>query len=193
MKKKALKLNFITITTLIALALISRIIPHPYNFAPMMAVGIFGGALFTQKKWAYIIPLVAIFLSDLLINNILMSDYYGHFVWAYEGWYWQYAVFALIPFLSVILFKNHISVSKIIGMSVFSSIIFFIVTNFGVWATGMMYPMNTEGLMACFVAGIPFYKGALLGNLFYCGVLFGTYYLIGRKIPSLQLPRLSLN
>lgn len=185
MQQKTLALNFSAITLLIVLAIASRLIPHPANFAPMLAAGIFGGALFMDKKWAYIIPLVSIWLSDLLIMNVVYGEYYDHFVWFYEGWYWQYALYLLMPFLSSLIFKNDITVGRITGISIAGAVIFFIVSNFGTWAGGMIYPMTKEGLISCYIMALPYFKGTLLSNLFYSGVLFGSYYLAERRFAAL--------
>lgn len=187
MRQTNISLNFAAVTLLIVLAIASRLIPHPANFAPMMSIGIFGGAVFMQKRWAYIIPIAAIWISDLLMNNILYAAYYDHFVWFYSGWYWQYAMYLFIPFLSVLLFKNDITFGKVTGMSVAGAVLFFIVSNFGTWAGGMLYPMTVDGLISCYIMALPYFKGSLMGNLFYSGVLFGLYYLIEQRSPALSV------
>lgn len=187
MQQKTLSLNFAAITLLIVLAIASRLVPHPANFAPMLSVGLFGGALFMNKKWAYIIPLAAIWLSDLVIMNVVYGQYYEHFVWFYEGWYWQYGLYLLMPLLSGWVFKKDITLGKITGISAASAVLFFIVSNFGTWVGGLLYPMTMDGLMTCYVMALPYFKGTLMSNLFYSGVLFGTYYLAEQRFRELSI------
>ncbi len=181
MQSRSVQLNFIAVVTGIVLAALSRLLPHPPNFAPMMAIGIFGGALFRRRIWALVIPIAAIWLSDLLLNNVVYGAYFEGFVWLYDGWYWQYGVYLLVPIIAGSIFKNNISVAKIAGMGIGTAVLFFLVSNFGVWATTTMYPKTSEGLVICYTMGLPFLKGTLLSNLFYCVVLFGTYYLLENK------------
>src|SRR5690606_12860396 len=97
------------------------------------------------------------------------------------------AMYLFIPFLSVLLFKNDITFGKITGMSVAGAVLFFIVSNFGTWAGGMLYPMTVDGLISCYIMALPYFKGSLMGNLFYSGVLFGLYYLIEQRSPALSV------
>jgi hypothetical protein len=190
MQQKSIRLNFFLVTILILLAVLSRLFPHPANFAPMMAIGIFGGAMFKEKRWAYIVPLLSIWLSDLLLNNVVFGGYFEGFVWFYEGWYWQYAAYLLVPFLSTLLFKNNISAGKVALMGIGSGLLFFLVSNFGVWYSTTMYPKTGEGLLLCYTMGLPYLKGTLLGNLFYSVILFGSFYLLEKRTilfsPSVQ-------
>lgn len=181
MKKELISLNFITSSLLIGLVISSRFFTSIASFTPVLAIGIFGGALFMQKKWAYVVPILAIWLSDLFINNVVYGAANESFVWFYQGWYWQYTVYALVPFLSVMLFKNNITVGKIAGMSMASPLLFFFVSNFGVWLTSGLYPLDFIGLYAAFVLAIPFFKGYFIGTLVYSTVLFGSYYLIEKN------------
>jgi len=68
-----------------------------------------------------------------------------------------------------------------------ASVIFFIVSNFGVWFSGVMYPKDLSGLVACYVAGIPFFQNTVLGDLFYSAILFGVFELSVRKVPKLAI------
>jgi hypothetical protein len=181
MKLKSIQLNSLMVTVGVLLAVFSRLMPHPANFAPMMAIGIFGGALFFKRIWAILIPIISIWLSDLVINNVVFAQYFDEFTWFYQGWYWQYVVYAIIPIISMFVFKKNISVGKLLGMYIGTALLFFLVSNFGVWASGTMYPKTGEGLLTCYAMGLPYIKGSLLSNLFYSSVLFGAYYLIENK------------
>ncbi len=181
MQTRSSQLNFIAVTVGITLAVLSRLIPHPSNFAPMMAMGIFGGALFMKRIWALIIPILSIWLSDFLLNNVVYGQYFDHFVWLYEGWYWQYGIYFLTPIISMLVFKKSISFVKITGLNIGSAILFFLVSNFGVWAGGTLYAKTWEGLIACYTMGLPFFKETILSNLFYSAILFGGYYFLENK------------
>ena len=181
MKNNPLHLNFIAVTVLIIVAITTRLVPHPANFAPMMAISIFGGALFYKKFWAILIPLISIWISDLLINNIMYGTYYESFQWFYEGFVWQYLVYLLTSVISILLFTGKITSLKIASISIGSALIFFIVSNFGVWISGTLYPKTLNGLITCYMMGLPFSKATLSSNLLYTFVLFGVYYLIDQK------------
>ncbi|NSL86170.1 hypothetical protein ECE50_004980 [Chitinophaga sp. Mgbs1] len=182
MNTKTLRLNFFTVTIGIIFAALSRLLPHPPNFAPMMAIGIFGGALFVKRIWAPVISLISVWISDLLINNILYSEYFDHFVWFYDGWYWQYVIYALVPFICSWLFGKTIRVSGIAAACIGSGIMFFGISNFGVWVSSDMYPRTADGLLSCYVMALPYLKGTILSNLFYTAILFGAYFLVERKM-----------
>jgi hypothetical protein len=186
MEQKKINLRFSVLVLMILLAAFSRIIPHIPNFSPLGAIGLFGAAYFVKKWQAFLIPIAATWLSDLFINNVIYAQYYPQFTWFYEGFYWQYGSYLLITLAGIFILKK-INPQRVIAGALTSTAIFFLVSNFGVWAAGTMYPKTIEGLMACYVAGIPFLKGTLLGDLFYSGVLFGTFALAQKQFPVLQL------
>jgi hypothetical protein len=152
-------MSFLLAVLLIAFAAVSRFIPHPENFTPIAAMALFGGVYFS-RRYAFVIPLVAMVVSDYFIGFHNTVPYvYGSFV---------------LTGLIGIWLKNHKNVSWIVGGSLTSSVLFFVVTNFGVWVTGG-YPQNFGGLVECYVAAIPFFRNTVLGDLLYVGVLFGLY------------------
>lgn len=149
-------------TLLILLGIVTRFLPHPANFAPIGAIALFG-ALYLPKKYALIIPLVAMFISDIFIGFYswqIMSAVYGSFILA--------GVMGLI----IRKKKNFFSV---ISVALLSSMLFFAITNFAVWAFGTMYIHNFAGLIQSYTMAIPFFKNSLLGDLFYVGVLVGGF------------------
>lgn len=178
-----INLKFSILTGLIILAAFSRIIPHMPNFSPLGAIGLFGAAYFGKKWQAFIIPIAATWISDLFINNVIYAEYYPTFTWFYEGFYWQYGAYLLIVLLGVILYKK-VTISTAMLGAFGSTFIFFLVSNFGCWSA---YPQTFEGLLTCYAAGIPFLKGTLFGDLFYCGILFGSFELAKYKLPQLKL------
>ncbi|MFZ4619012.1 MAG: DUF6580 family putative transport protein [Bacteroidota bacterium] len=156
-------------TVLILAAAFSRLIPHPMNFAPITAIALFGGMYF-DKRIAPVLPLAALIISD-------------YFLGMYSGIIWVYSAFLLVTFLGMAA-SNKRSVGIVAGSTVLGSVLFFIITNFGVWQSGEFYPMTMSGLTACYVAAIPFFRNALVGDLFYVTVLFASYEFAKKMFPS---------
>src|SRR3990172_12908980 len=96
MKTEKLNIRFGIITLMILAAALSRLIPHPPNFAPIGAMAIFGAAYFSNRIVAFAIPLLSMWLSDIVINNTIYASYYNHFWLAPDGFPWNYAAFLLI-------------------------------------------------------------------------------------------------
>lgn len=157
-----IKDNSVFLYGLIILVIISRLIPHPANFTPFAAVGLFAGAYLTRRV-AWLIPFAALIVSDLLIGT--------YHVYAMLFVYLGFAANILIGRL--LLMKKR-SVLNVLAAAIMSAVIFFLFSNFGVWLTGMMYPMTFAGLSECFVMAIPFFENTLYGTLLYTIVLFGT-------------------
>ena len=167
---------------LILAAALSRLLPHWPNFTPVGAMALFGAAYFPRKIVAFVAPLVALYISDLLLNNILYAEYYEGFTWAISS-YWVYAGFILITGLGLLL-RNRVSVWTVGGSALAASVLFFLVTNFGVWASPFngIYPPNFAGLMACYAAGIPYFWNTLASNVLFCGLLFGAYAVLAPRL-----------
>jgi len=150
----------------IAAAIILRLIPHLPNFAPIAAMALFGGT-YLNKKYALIVPILAMLISDYFIgfyNPWIMFSVYGSFI--------------LIGLIGLWL-KKHKTVANVLGASLSGSIIFFLVTNFAVWAVPhSMYPHNLQGLLQSYIMGLPFLKNTILGDLFYVGALFSLYEIV---------------
>ena len=184
---KKLNLQTGVLSIIILLAAFTRIMPHPPNFSPMAAIGLFGAAHFAKKWQAFFIPLIGIWVSDLVINNYVYSSSSSIFVWFYSGFYWQYMSYILIIFAGLFIFNRGISLKKTFGGMISSSGIFFFVSNFGVWAGGIMYPKNFGGLITCYAAGVPFIHNTIISDVLFTTVLFGTYYLLQIEYSSLKI------
>ncbi len=184
---KKLNLQTGVLSIIILLAAFTRIMPHPPNFSPMAAIGLFGAAHFAKKWQAFFIPLIGIWISDLVINNYVYSSSSSNFVWFYSGFYWQYISYILIIFAGLFIFNRGISLTKMFGGMISSSGIFFLVSNFGVWAGGTMYPKNFGGLITCYAAGVPFIHNTIISDVLFITVLFGTYYLLQVEYSSLKI------
>lgn len=184
MKKQHVR--FLTLTTLILAAAISRIVPHMPNFSPMEAITLFAAANFYRTWQAFLIPFAAMWLSSLFIDNVIYGSYQQGFVWMYPGFHWQYLSYFLIALLGIAVLRRAVTVPRLVLGGLTSGFIFFAVTNFGVWFRGNLYPQTLDGFIACYVAAIPFYRGTLLGDLFYTTVLFGGFFLLQIKFAGLR-------
>ena len=176
----------IVVSLIVLVVSFLRIIPHIQNFSPIIALAIFGALHYKSKSLSYIIPILSLWVSDLLINNFIYSSYSNNFNFFYEGFYWQYISYLVIIFLSLNFNKRKINILNVFFLALCSSLLFFIITNFGFWLTSGIYSNNLYGLIECYIAGIPFYKGTLLGVLFYTPVLIGLYYMLQKKISLLR-------
>jgi hypothetical protein len=186
MEKKKINLRFGVISMLILLAALSRLIPHPANFAPIGGMALFGAAWYSKRHWAFIIPIASMWISDLILNNVVYGQYFDGFVWFYSGSLFTYGAFALIVLFGMFTLKK-IRIPRLIVSALGASVIFFLVSNFGVWLSAGMYPHTVAGLEACYVAGIPFFKNTIAGDLVYSAILFGAFGLSVRRFPQLRL------
>lgn len=178
-------LRTLAILALILAAAASRVIPHPYNFSPIGAIALFGAACFNRTVLAVLVPLVAVWISDIWLNNFVYNQHYQAFTLFDQGWYWMYGTYAAIAVLGLFTLKK-ISAPRIIGSSLAASVIFFLVTNLACWPGSAIYPQDAGGLLMCYAAGLPFFSGTLLGDLFYSGVLFGGFALLQQRFPALR-------
>ena len=171
---RKLYLRFSVVTLMILLAALSRLLPHPPNFAPIGGMALFGAAYYTRHLWAYLVPIAAMWLSDLILNNVVYAQYFDRFVWFYSGSLFTYGAFALIVLMGTFTLRK-VRVPHVLFSALGASVIFFAVSNFGVWFSTEMYPKTLSGLGACYLAGIPFFRNTLLGDLVYSAALFGLF------------------
>jgi hypothetical protein len=161
---------------LIIIGILLRFAPHAPNFTPVAAIALFSGT-YLNKKYSLIVPLLLMIVSDLFIglHNVILFTWGG---------------FALITFLGLWI-KRHKSILGIASMSLISSFLFYIVSNFGVWLMGW-YPHNLGGLINCYIMAIPFLRNFTLGTLFYVLVFFGAYELVAYLVKDTKLSRVLL-
>lgn len=176
MKSSIATPRFWFLTILILIAAISRLFPHIPNFTPIAAMALFGGVHFKDKASAFLVPLVAMFISDCILELLTGWGFHNTMVYVYIS-------IALVTFIGTYV-KRNVSVQSVLLASISSSVLFFIITNFGVWAA-QGFPAGAAGLSATYVSGIPFFAPTLAGDLFYSGILFGLFYLVQRRLPSL--------
>lgn len=161
------KNRFIVLTGMVLTATTARLIPHPPDFSPIAALALFGGASFASKRTALLVPLIGLFLSDLVIGFYAVTPVI-------------YGSFALITCLGFWVRKRQ-SPLRVAAAAVAGAVLFFAVTNFGVWAFEALYPKNFTGLIDCYVAAIPFFRNTLASDLLYSALLFGGLALAEKR------------
>jgi hypothetical protein len=174
----------VLLAMMIVLAALSRLLPHPPNFSPVEAMALFGGAYFANRTWAVIVPLVALLLSDIALGLMIGGDYMSY-VASLSFW----SVYVCIALSTVLGFglRGKVNGANVLGYSLAGSVLFFAVTNFTTWfGSTTLYPQTASGLIAAYVAGIPFFKWTVLGTLFYSALLFGGFALLRRQKPALR-------
>lgn len=172
--------KIIIIALIILAAAFSRLIPHPLNFAPLGAMALFGAAYFGRKGLGLLMTMLAWFASDLILNNFVYPSTAGEFVIYTQGAFYIYAPIVII-YAGGTLLLQRVTLPRVILGSLAASVVFFAISNFGVWMSGMMYPISLDGLWACYAAALPFFKNTLAGDLFFSAVLFIAYERIFRS------------
>ena len=172
-EKLALLLRGMLIVTLIVLAAVLRIVPHPWNLTPVGAMALFSGAMFRNRWMAFLLPLASLFAGDVFVG-------FHRLMWV------VYASFAVSVAIGRWLAENR-TVARIGGAVFLGALQFFFVTNFAMWAVGGFYPKTAAGLVNCFVAGVPFFWNTLAGDAVYACILFGGFALAERMVAALRL------
>jgi hypothetical protein len=163
--------------TLLALALILlaaalRIAPHPWNFTPVGAMALFSGALLKDRRLAFLFPLLALFAGDIFIGfHKLIPIVYASF---------------LISVAIGLWLRERRTVARISLATFLGSAQFFLITNFAVWWLLNSYTKTASGLVACYLAGLPFFWNTLVGDAFYATLLFGGFALAEQLFPALR-------
>ena len=166
---------------LIIIASLYRIMPgRPYGFAPQIAMAIFGGAIIKDKKFAFLLPLLAMFVSDGLYQLLYVNGV-GVIPGFYDGQALNYLLFAGLTIFG--FFIKNFNVKSIAIAAVSAPTAYFIVSNFLVWAStspmaGLGRPKTFSGLIMCYGDGLPFYPWSLASTFIFSAILFGSYYLI---------------
>jgi hypothetical protein len=169
------------IIIVIALAALSRLIPFQYNFSPVAAIALFGGA-FLNRRLALFIPVLSLFIGDLIMAMTKGPAYSGYFS---SGQFIPvYLCICAMALIGGSYLKKHRSAGHVLGTAAASSLFFYLVTNLTYWYQGAMYPMNFQGLVMSYAAGLEFYKWTFAGHIVYTSVLFGGYHLLERSKPE---------
>jgi hypothetical protein len=166
--------RFIVITLLVIAAALTRalpyLIPHTWNFTAIGALAIFGGAQFSDKRLAFIIPITAMAVSDVFIGN-------GFSLVVYTGFVAMVACGFLI--------RNKVNTTNVILVSFISASVFFLITNFAFLYPSTRYSHNISGILTSYAAGLPFFRNMLIGNLVFSSILFGAFYLLSKRFIGL--------
>lgn len=150
-----------TAATLTVIGVVARLIPHLPNMTPIGATALFGGAQL-KKPWSYTLPLLTMFISDIFLgfHNTML---------------YVYGSFALTVFIGEMFLKKNPTVAKAALLGVVSSLVFFLITNFGVWEVGGLYPKTMSGLVESYVMGLPFLRNMMIGDVLYSAGIFALY------------------
>jgi hypothetical protein len=151
---------------IVLLSAAARLVPHPWNFTPLVAIGLFAGVYAESAIAAAAATLLFLALGDLVLGF-------------YPGILWNYAA-ALVPVMLGRWARGRKGAS-VAGAALASSLSFFAISNFSVWAGGLIYPRTLAGLASCYAAGVPFYRNQIAGDAFYTLLMFGAYELLVRR------------
>ena len=154
----------------IGLFVLSRLVPHPPNFTPLIAAIIFLPFI-SESKFGMALPISVMLISDLIIG------FHGQMFWVYGG-------FALISLSSYVFYLPVIS--RVLALSVFSPTLFFLITNFGVWMGSPMYEQSTSGLFTSYTMGLPFFANSLAASVLFSLSFFLIYKLYFKQKEALN-------
>lgn len=180
----------LVLSAMILLAALSRLLPLPPNFAPIEAIALFGGAYFANRRLAFLVPVLAMLLSDVVLGIARGNTYLAYFTTAgyLPSLFANYLSIAATVALAFGL-RGRVNGARVLGYSLAGSVLFFLVSNFAVWLTAFVvpgYPACSTGLLPCYVAALPFFKTTLLSTLAYSALLFGGFALLRSRMPALR-------
>ncbi len=158
---------------LLVLGIFSRLVVHSWNFTPVIALALFGGVYLKKKQWAIMLPLALFAVTDLILGF-------------HQTMFFTWGSVVLIAAMGLWVKKNK-NLKTVLGGGLASAVLFFVITNFGVWLTTGMYPMTIAGLSECFVLAVPFFRGTLAGTFVYGAILFGIYEMIAARVKDTRL------
>ena len=163
-------MNKLIIPAIIISAAFTRLIPHPPNFTPIIAMGLFGGAYLKDRRLVFLIPLIAMIIADIFLG------FHGTMIWVYGS-------LMLISMMGILL-KNRTSLVNCSVAALGGSLLFFVVTNFGVWFISEFYEKSITGLITCYAMALPFFHNTLAGSVVYSAIMFGGYAALKNYLPD---------
>ena len=170
--------NILLIAGVIFVTALLRLIPGIHNFNPFASIALFGSAYLVKKWHAFFIPLIAIYLSDFILNNTVLRSFYPDaegLIFFSSYMTSVYLSYGLIILMGMLILKKVSAVRVLLG-ALGATSIFFLITNFGAWASPLsIYPQNIGGLISSYVAGVPFLQASLISNLLFSVILFGGF------------------
>jgi hypothetical protein len=166
----------IVLVVIVLAAAMTRLVPHPPNVTPIGAMALFGGACFLHRRMAYLLPLAAMLLSDLVLG------YTRYGMWKLMAI--QPVVYLCIMATTAIGHRiaDRRSVWQVGGATLAGSVLFFVVTNFAVWIGGHGYRLTASGLATCYWKGIPFFRNSLAGDIAFTTILFGGLAILENRV-----------
>ena len=182
-QKNKLNMSFnylVILAVLIVLGVAGRLLPHPPNFTPMAAIALFAGFIFLKRYMAVIAVVVTMLLTDYFAFGYLSAE------WFASKSMWVVYLALLFPVVFKNFLQKKLGLFRVASAALASSTVFFIATNFAVWAFSPMYEKTLEGLVLCYTMAIPFFQNTVTGDLIWSGVIFGTYFLL-RNYSNLQI------
>jgi hypothetical protein len=175
----------LSLVVLVLLLSLARLAPHVANMAPVAAAALFAGAVFRNRSLALLVPVLGMFLSDVLLYTMQGVPFVNPNDTYALGKIVDYAALALPVWFGMRLQKNR-PASKVFGFALAGSFSFFVLSNLGVFLFGGLYPFTLASLVECYVLAVPFYKNTLAGDLLYTVLIFGSWYLVERNKNSLN-------
>lgn len=179
-----------TIVLLMIVGAFARLIPHMPNFTPVEGLTIFGAAYLGKKYWAFILPLIVLYISDFIINNTIARPFFTE----QEGiiWFSDYMIYGALAIGLIVLISSKllkvVNFKNVFVSAILASLVFFVISNFGAWAgSTSIYSKDLSGLIATYIAGIPFFRTSLLSSFVFTAILFGSYYMIQSMTTSKNL------
>lgn len=180
---------------LIVVAGLYRILPgRPYGFAPQIAMAIFGGAIISEKKIAFLLPVISMFFCDLLFQVLYMQGVTS-MPGFYEGQITNYILFSGLTVFG--FFIKDFNLKKIAVSAVSAPTTYFLISNFLVWVSpsplaGLARPKTISGLMMTLADGLPFYPWSVLSTVLFSAILFGSYYFLFEKNMTVRPLRIKI-
>lgn len=159
------------IGVVVVVSLVMRLIPHPANFVPIGALALISG-LYIRSRWGIVVPLLVMVASDLIVgwHNLVLFTWGSYLLMGMIGWW----------------VRQHKSVWRVAGGTLLGSVLFFVITNFAVWAFTPLYAKTAAGLVHCFYMALPFFRNTVLGDFFYVGIFVGLYEAVYFLVTSRQ-------
>lgn len=177
------RLHIVAVFVLFAVAGVARLIPHIPNFTPTEGVTLFGAAYLGRKYFAFLLPVLMLYITDLVLNNTINRSFFTES----EGivWFSNYMIYGMLSIAFIVLMGSgilkKITIFRVGGAALGSAVIFFIISNFGVWLHSAFYTRDIAGITQCYIAAWPFFRTTLISNLLFTALLFGGYELFLRR------------
>ncbi|WP_343304365.1 DUF6580 family putative transport protein [Chitinophaga niabensis] len=186
-------LLFIVVAGVLRITAAGEITPFS-NFSPVGAMALFGGAYFADKWKSYVFPLLTLFLGDVIMSQTIYKAYATGIL--YEGWIWTYLGFAAMVLTGQLIIKK-VRITNVVAASMIAAIVFWLLADFGTWTTthnidmttGLPFTKDAQGLVKCYIQGLPLVKNTILSNLVFSAIFFGLFEWMQNKIPALSIPR----